>query len=89
MKTTNNFLFTIGQPITTINEAKAFIRYLVKKGKLWHFDDDPKECGFTKHQAKLLEKRRDEIFNFTFQDWGQYKCPFGYAIHYHNKNGDL
>ena len=54
MKTTSNFLFNIGQPITTIKEAKSFIRYLVKKDKLWHFDDDPKECGFTTHQAKLL-----------------------------------
>jgi len=85
MKTTSNFLFNIGQPITTIKEAKSFIRYLVKKDKLWHFDDDPKECGFTTHQAKLLEKRRDEIFNFTFKNWGEYKDPFGYALHYHNK----
>ena len=85
MKTTSNFLFNIGQPITTIKEAKSFIRYLVKKDKLWHFDDDPKECGFTTHQAKLLEKRRGEIFNFTFKDWGEYKDPFGYALHCLNK----
>lgn len=89
MKTTLNFLFAIGQPITTIKEARAFIRYLIKRGKCWHFDDDPIECGFTKHQAELLNKRADELFQFTAKDWANYKCPFGYAMYYHRKRGDI
>jgi len=99
MKITTNFLFTIAQPITTIKEARAFIRYLIKKGKCYHFDDDPREVVnfdkqtgktkrvFTDHQADLLDKRIKEIF--FFDDWGSYHCPFGYAMYYHKKRGDI
>lgn len=101
MKITTNFLFTIAQPITTINEARAFIRYLIKKGKCYHFDDDPREVVnfdeqtgetkrvFTDHQADLLDKRIEEIFSFSSKDWANYKCPFGYAMFYHRKRGDI
>jgi hypothetical protein len=96
MKTTLNFLFAIGQPITTINEARAFIRYLIKKGKCYHFDDDPRDIFnnddqrvFTDHQADLLDERIDEIFSFSSKAWANYKCPFGYAMHYHKKRGDI
>ena len=101
MKTTLNFLFAIGQPITTINEARAFIRYLIKKGKCYHFHDDPREVVdfdkktgetkrvFTDHQANLLDERINEIFSFSSKDYANNKCPFCYTMYYNRKRGDI
>lgn len=99
MITTLNFLYAISKPINSIKEARAFIRYLVKRNKNYHFDDDAREVVsfnkqtgktervFTDHQANILNQRMKEIF--SFDNWGSYGCPHGYHLHYAKKIGKL
>jgi len=81
----------IRKQIKTISEARAFIRYIVKIGKCWHFDDDlnPYELDFNGYECFFLEQRRNEFYNFKDDQWGKHGCPIGYALHCHKLNGDL
>jgi len=71
------------KPITTIDEAKAFIRMLHDNGYMFHLEDDPHDVEFegcdpvTSEQCDLLEKRVNEIYTF---DWIPYQCPLGYFL---------
>lgn len=85
----------IRRQIKTIDEARAFIKYLVKIGKCWHFEDDLKECrtnneiSFSGYECYFLEQRRNELYKFNNDQWEKYGCPIGYALHCHKLNGDL
>lgn len=63
--------------ITTIEEAKAFIDLLYADGTMWHFDDSPSECGFSKTFASILTDRQVELWNVA-EDTGF--DHFGYAL---------
>ena len=64
------------QPITTLDDAKEFIRELYGNGMLWHFDDDATEIF--PEEGKELNKRRDELYKFN---WGShYQCPIGFGL---------
>lgn len=79
----------IRKQIKTISEARAFIRYLVKIGKCWHFDDPLEECGFSGYECFFLNERRNEFYRFDYDQWGKHGCPIGYALYCHKKNGDI
>lgn len=57
-------------PITNAQTAVEFICQLWLDGKLWHFDDDPKDFvsndtdlpAFTDKQVEHLRERRLELF---------------------------
>ena len=68
------------QPISTINDAKAYIENLVKHDLLFHFDDDVSELGcFTDEEVPQVEARMNEIYLDSF-DWVEDECPIGYAL---------
>ena len=73
------------KPITTTQEAKAFIETLEKENLLFHFDDDPFDIidmdnkrTFTDEEAKLIDERVQELFD---QEWGEFEDPHGYALY--------
>ena len=52
---------------------------------MFHFDDGAIDCLYknnvvTLEKAKEIDSTLDEIFNANL-DWGDYECPFGYAIY--------
>ena len=82
----------IAQPITTLEQAKSFIRSLYEHGLMFHFDDGAHDCldGVTAEvlgrprgaalgyeQTTLIDKRVIETYAF---DWGVFECPIGYCI---------
>ena len=81
-----DFINTVRKKLKTAYEARALIRYLIKQGKDWHYEDDANECGFTKLEAYYLNRRADELYQFN---WGRWECPIGYALEHHKKKGDI
>lgn len=81
-------------PLTTIEEAQAFIKSLVAEGKDFHLEDDPDEiingktgCMlFTEEEADLVRQRVDELYAF---DWGICDCPIGYMLDVINPDRNL
>tara|TARA_R100001082_G_scaffold58807_1_gene32596 strand:- start:289 stop:513 length:225 start_codon:yes stop_codon:yes gene_type:complete len=68
-----------------LSKAKNFIEKLHKNNLMFHFDDGAIDCLYknnvvTLEKAKEIDSTLDEIFNANL-DWGQYECPFGYAIY--------
>ena len=66
--------------ITNIKEAKAFINELYLKGKIYHFDDDPLDCGLPACEVPQIEARVNEMFNLNL-NWKEHEDIFGYALH--------
>lgn len=81
------------KPITTLEEAKAWIEELNGQGLLFHFDDNPETVGnigedgkwvdlFTKEEAAVVRKRVGELYNFEWSAGDDdFECPIGYALH--------
>jgi hypothetical protein len=74
-------------PITSTEEAFAFIENLERHDIAFHFDDDPFDIigmdgqrTFTDSEAKLIDQRVPELFQPQF-NWREFECPFGFAIH--------
>ena len=68
-----------------LSKAKNFIEKLHKNNLMFHFDDGAIDCLYknnkvTLEEAKEIDSTLDEIFNANL-DWGNYECPFGYAIY--------
>ena len=68
-----------------LSKAKNFIEKLHKNNIMFHFDDGAIDCLYknnvvTLKKAKEIDSTLDEIFNANL-DWGEHKCPFGYAIY--------
>ena len=68
-----------------LSKAKNFIEKLHKNNLMFHFDDGAVDCLYknnkvTLEEAKEIDSTLDEIFNANL-DWGNYECPFGYAIY--------
>jgi hypothetical protein len=59
-----------GHPITTQDEARAFMRDVLRDGCVWHPDDDADqivdrvtgEPAFTAYQQSYLNRKWDEVF---------------------------
>ena len=87
----------ISQPIKNTYDGKRFIRCLVDNQLDYDIEDDAEnifyyhnkdgtkiECGkrvFSDWQAKLLNKRADELFDLEWNDTIG-GCPIGYMIDY-------
>lgn len=73
------------EPISTLEQAKAWIELLVKSNLHFHLEDDATDIGntvngkwvntFSKKEGKLINLRRHECYTL---DWGVYECPLGY-----------
>ena len=63
--------------ITSIDGIRAFTLELHNNGHLWHFDDDPYECGFDKPLARILNDRVNELWTVSKAN---NHCPFEYAL---------
>lgn len=80
--TDRTFLFT---PITTLDEAKAFVQALVAADLLFHFEDDPFDTvnvksgarTFTDGEATAVALRQGEMYAL---DWDAHGCPIGYSL---------
>jgi hypothetical protein len=76
------------RPVTSEDEAKAWITELHAQGLMFHFDDSPETVGtfvggqwrdlFTPEQCVIIRARLDEVYHFEFEG---YDCPIGYALH--------
>ena len=76
-------------PLTTIDQAKAWIEALVAADMLFHFEDSPETIGnmvsgewvdlFTKTEAKQVRKRVAELYAMDWSVVGE-ECPIGYAL---------
>lgn len=75
------------KPIKTLEQGKAFIRYLNDAEMMFHFEDDPADIItlstgkplFTAAEARLVAKRVADLYAL---DWPkEYDCPIGYALH--------
>jgi hypothetical protein len=83
IKIADQFLLT---EIATVEQAKAYIDYLLSIKACYHFDESAKnivdEKGhklFRVVDCGLLDMRRAELFSSEF-DWGQHDCPHGYVL---------
>lgn len=75
----------IHRPITTLDEAKAFVQFLQDEGLMFHFEDDVHDIIWggsseapTHEELVQMDLRRDELYGF---EWGEFECPIGYALH--------
>lgn len=78
------------RPISTLDEAKAWIQELQDKDLSFHFDDSASTIGnmidgqwvplFSKSESAIVQARVNELYNPSF-DWQPYDCPIGYALH--------
>ena len=74
-------------PITTIDEAKAFIESLHADGMMFHFEDSPSEIIsgttgaelFTPEQCEQVSARVAELYSMDWSTVG-HECPIGYAL---------
>ncbi|QNN99796.1 hypothetical protein P67b_00037 [Ruegeria phage Tedan] len=75
----------LSTPLTTRDEAAAFIGWLGDNHLSFHFDDSPEtiingptgERIFTDEEVPWVNARVEEIFGF---DWEEFECPFGFAL---------
>lgn len=71
------------QPIISIKDAKALLKYLYYHQLLFHCEDDPADIYvgdrpiFQPDEAEALRLRMAEAYQ---QDWGDGICPCGYAL---------
>ena len=74
-------------PITTIEEAKAFIENLNAADMLFHFEDSPEtiisgKTGvelFTAEECPMVRVRVGELYDLDWSVSG-HECPIGYAL---------
>lgn len=81
----------IATPIVSIEQAKAFIRYLSQSGLMFHFEDSIESIvchspgdeqarrTFVDAEVAPLSARVAELYSFA---WGEHQCPIGYALDY-------
>lgn len=70
----------LAAPITTLDEAKSFLTYLVDHGLSYHCEDSALDCiGHMLTGAECLscDKRMDECYQ---QDWPGDLCPCGFVL---------
>lgn len=82
------------RPVSSLDDAKAWIQELQDKGLMFHFDDSPDTIGnfdnghingnwvplFSPKDARIVSARVGELYNESF-DWSPHGCPIGYALH--------
>ena len=66
-------------------KAKNFIKELYKNNLMFHFDDGAFESLYkndlvTLEKANEIDSTLDDIYEADL-DWGEHKCPIGYAIY--------
>ena len=72
------------QPITSLEEGKAYLDRCIEAGLIWHLEDDPSEIIngkegkplFTEEEIPLVRARCDELY--ALPSWGEHDCPIGY-----------
>jgi len=79
----------IATPILSIEQAKAFIRFLYKHDLMFHFEDSIETIvqgagegtarTFADAEVAPLSARVAELYSFP---WGAHECPIGYALDY-------
>lgn len=79
----------ITAPLTTIDEAKAFIENLHADGKMFHFEDSPDQIGnrvngewvdlWTPEECEQVSERVAELYSMDWSTVG-HECPIGYAL---------
>lgn len=74
-------------PLTSIEQAKAFIADLMATDKIFHLEDAPSEIVngfgvpiFTEEEAANMELRVEELYSFDWEAEG-FECPIGYVLH--------
>jgi hypothetical protein len=73
----------LNNPITTPDQAKAFIKMLYESGYLYHPDDDTHEVLWSlatpsKRVLDLMNTRMSECFEV---DWEYFKDVYGYCLY--------
>ena len=75
------------RPISTLWEAKVYVRALSVHGKLFHFEEDPSEIitgggsddpVFTSNEVPHIRARLNEMYSLP--SWDEHECPIGYAL---------
>lgn len=74
----------LSQPLTTIDDGKAWIEALARSGRMFHFEDSPETIVtgldgkplFSAHEARHVKARIAELYAFN---WGE-TCPLGFYL---------
>lgn len=74
--------------ITTVDEGKAYIKWLCESGNSYHLEDDASDIGnfnsagefipcHSEEDATEFNARAEELYEL---DWAEYDCPIGYML---------
>lgn len=71
------------EPITTLDEGKAYLDTLYKVALTYHLEDDATDILWpkgkvTEEMAEALNDRSDELYELKWEEFG---CPIGYLLH--------
>jgi hypothetical protein len=67
-------------PITTLEEARAFLTYLHEQGMTYHPEDSAGDCIahlVTPEEAQAIDDRMDEVHQ---QNWPDDQCPCSHIL---------
>lgn len=67
-------------PITTLEEARAFLTYLIEQGLSYHPEDSASDCIdhlVTPEEAQAIDDRTEECYQ---QDWPEGECPCSHIL---------
>jgi hypothetical protein len=67
-------------PITTLEEARAFLTYLHTEGLSYHPEDEASDCIsrlVTAEEAQAISQRMDECYQ---QEWPKDECPCSHIL---------
>lgn len=75
-------------PITDLEHAKMYIRFLVDTDRAYHLEDDPftviwSDCeGPSVEQLGCMKERAADLYKIPRDAWGEDDCPIGYMMNY-------